>query len=608
MNYTHPLRIRGLETIKLLPEDLRNTLQALRDRLPDITATTNAIYYGVNGFKASPTQIEVAQRLNGSFDSTDTEAELDNNRLLQGQRGLGKSTTVAAVAMHRWIHDPDHKILILSGNSKLAKDIAELMVLTITAHPAWEILAPAASDKQMAFSFNINNAIIAPSKTKSLDALSIMSQMQGYRADLAILDDVEQIELSDTAPKRQKLLKKVGDVSSIVLKNEIQVIGTPQSYDSIYTTLRNRGFSLTMFPGRVPNPNDSGFESTYGIDGSWLHPRIKALTEDPDNCTGYGISGNLGIPTFPEFLDEEYQLSQEAVAEGTGAYELQQLLDIRKMNGNTYPLLVSDIIIGKVDPRDFPIDHTRLRSNKAGKYRELVNGANRRPYNHRVAAIDPSVSSKAGGDAFGVCVVLSGHDTYHVPAMGIYDGGGKHDNVLKAVNLLIEHDIHLCSVEVNQGGEFVLHALSKALDEINSQRISQGMPVHGIKFEALHNSQNKEQRIINTLSPILASRALVLDHDVLAYNEAVATHYKDTSRTVMHQIEFITKSKGSLKSDDAIDVLSMGIQYAIDQAGSSIKSLSETAQRAKAASAHVARRVAAGRKAAGLSTKRRQRV
>jgi hypothetical protein len=85
--------------------------------------------------------------------------------------------------------------------------------------------------------------------------------------------------------------------------------------------------------------------------------------------------------------------------------------------------------------------------------------------------------------------------------------------------------------------------------------------------EVRHNTQ-KEQRIIDTLEPIMNQHRLVIDPKVIQkdYDSVQSMPpEKGVKYMLTYQMTRITKQRGALAHDDRLDVLAMACQYWVDQ-------------------------------------------
>ena len=86
----------------------------------------------------------------------------------------------------------------------------------------------------------------------------------------------------------------------------------------------------------------------------------------------------------------------------------------------------------------------------------------------------------------------------------------------------------------------------------------------GIDFEEVRATTRKEDRIIDTLEPVLNQHRLVLDQRLVEWDY---TSNPDMSpeerlpRMLMYQLTRMCREKGAVKHDDRADALALGVKY-----------------------------------------------
>lgn len=98
--------------------------------------------------------------------------------------------------------------------------------------------------------------------------------------------------------------------------------------------------------------------------------------------------------------------------------------------------------------------------------------------------------------------------------------------------------------------------------------------IYPVTMEEIRHNTQKETRIIEALEPIMNQHRLVIDPKVIQddYDTALRNYPADKAREYMlfYQLSRITKDRGSLKHDDRLEALAMGVRYfqdllAVDQ-------------------------------------------
>ena len=291
-------------------------------------------YYDVSteflGFECTDIQMDIAEFLETG----------DLYRMIQAQRGQAKTTITACYAVWRIIHDPKTRILIISAGDNVATQIASWIVQIIQNMPELECLRPdtSAGDRASVKAFDVHHTLKGFDKSPSIACLGITANMQGYRADVLIADDIESKKNSLTAVQREKLNDLTKDFISICSTGDIIYLGTPQTNDSVYNSLPSRGFQVRIWTGRYPTaeelPNYKEFLAPIIIN---------RLLQNPDLQSGGGPTGDRGQPVDPVLLGED-KLTSKEIDQGKAYFQLQHMLDTKLMDADRYPLKCKDLI------------------------------------------------------------------------------------------------------------------------------------------------------------------------------------------------------------------------------------------------------------------------
>ena len=146
-------------------------------------------------------------------------------------------------------------------------------------------------DRTSTEAFDVHYTLRGDGMNPSVACLGITSNLQGYRADLLIPDDIESSKNALTMVQRENLLHLSKDFTSICSEGRIVYLGTPQSIDSIYNSLPGRGYKVRVWTGRYPTLEE---EKEYGDTlAPYITSRLKA---NPELRVGGGVLGDKGIP------------------------------------------------------------------------------------------------------------------------------------------------------------------------------------------------------------------------------------------------------------------------------------------------------------------------
>ena len=104
----------------------------------------------------------------------------------------------------------------------------------------------------------------------------------------------------------------------------------------------------------------------------------------------------------------------------------------------------------------------------------------------------------------------------------------------------------------------------------------------GFDTEEVRATVRKEERIIETLEPVMNQHKLIVDPKVFEYDYASnpeAPPEKRLEYMLGYQMSRMCREKGAVKHDDRIDALAQGVQWFVD-------SLAQSAHRAQATRKH----------------------
>lgn len=473
--------------------------------------------------------------------------------MVQAQRGQAKTTIIALYAVWYLLHNPIGRVLIISHNNKLAKQISTAIVRIVMFWDIMECLRPDASmgDRTGVEAFDLHNSFKVVDKTASVTCVSIEAASTGYRASLLIADDIESPENSRTQEMLDLLMSRADDFTTKTVQGRIIWAGTPQVVNSIYNLLPERGYEVRIYPGRYPTVEE---EESYG---DRLAPYIKEKMEaDPSLRSGGGLFGDRGQCTeqeFPGWLDEAVHVEREK-AVVRGWYNLQYMLDTTVSDAMLHPIKVEHIILLDVTDKG-PIEIVRSM-NVADTVQREVHGYKfklRLPmptapnidiWQGICAYIDPAGGGKGGDEtAYAISGFLNG--TIYLLEVGGLLGGFSDGLFEDLATRIARWKPSIVKVEKN----FTYGLFTQTLTPSILSR-------HQCKIEDDQVNQQKEVRIINTLAPIAARGSLVITPNALAVDYADCERYPQQIRkqySFVYQIARITTKSGALKVDDRAD-------------------------------------------------------
>ena len=514
------------DTLTLLQEDFKFFLQALWMEL-DLPSPTRAQYAIADYLQHGPKRLQV-----------------------QAFRGVGKSWITGAFVLWTLFNNPEKKIMIISASKERADNMS-IFLQKLLIETAWlSHLRPKSDDARWSrISFDVN---CSPHQAPSVKSVGITGQLTGSRADLMILDDIEVPGNSMTEFMREKLLQLCTEAESILTpKNDsrIMYLGTPQTSFTVYRKLAERNYRPFVWPARYPR-NSSNYEGL-------LAPQLQ---EDIDS------GANEWDVTDPDRFGDEDLIEREA-SMGRSNFQLQFMLDTTLSDYEKFPLKMADLIVTAVNPTTAP-DSIIWCSDPRNVIKELPTvglpgdyfyspmqlQGDWNPYSETICSVDPS----GRGTDETVAAYISQHNGFlYVHEMRAYRDGYSDKTLLDILKGCKKYKASTLLIESNFGDGIVAELFRKHLQQVK----------YGMTIEEVRATVRKEERIIDSLEPILNQHRLVIDKGVVDWdynsNKDEAPE-KRLMYMLFYQMSRMCREKGAVKHDDRIDCLAQGVKYFTD--------------------------------------------
>ena len=467
---------------------------------------------------------------------------------IQAFRGLGKSWIAAAFVLWVLWNDRDKKILVVSASKQRADDFTVFTQKCILEFDWLAHMRPVDDDQRWSrVSFDI--AGCKPAQSPSVKSVGITGQITGSRADLIVFDDVEVPANSATDMMREKLLQLVTEGESVLTPkpdSRIVFLGTPQTTFTIYRTLRERNYVPLIWPARYP-------KSLVGYEDV-LATQLQADIERD------GHEALAWKPTDTRF--SEINLLEREQSMSRSNFMLQFMLDTSLSDALKFPLKLSDFSVLPLDlskgpsdviwgtDRDTLLDLPAValpgdrwhRPKETGEYI---------PWNDTITAVDPSGRGKDET----VSIILSQINGF-IFVRDIYaTQDGYSDTTLREIlRRSKQYGSKMCLIESNFGDGAVMELLKKHAAEMKV----------GMAFEESRATTRKEDRIIDTLEPVLNQHRLIIDQRLITWdyqsNHDMAPEER-LPRMLMYQLTRMCREKGAVKHDDRVDALALGVKH-----------------------------------------------
>ena len=510
-----------------LQEDFKLFLQALWSQL-DLPSPTRAQYAIADYLQNGPKRLQI-----------------------QAFRGVGKSWITGAFVLWTLFNDPERKIMIISASKERADNMSIFLQKLIIETPWLSHLQPKSDDSRWSrISFDVN---CSPHQAPSVKSVGITGQLTGSRADLMILDDIEVPGNSMTELMREKLLQLCTEAESILTpKNDsrIMYLGTPQTTFTVYRKLAERNYRPFVWPARYPRKDKlSQYEGL-------LAPQIQ---EDID-------SGALEWSTTDDRFNDEDLIEREA-SMGRSNFMLQFQLDTSLSDAEKFPLKMADLVVTSVNPDTAPdkviwcSDPTNVIKDAPTVglpgdyfYSPMQLAGEWTPYTETICSVDPS---GRGTDETAATFLSQKNGFLYLHEMQAYRDGYSDTTLLDILRRCKKYGVTKLVIETNFGDGIVGELFKKHLQQTNQ----------AIDIEEIRANVRKEDRIIDSLEPVLNQHRLVVDRKVIDWDYHSNKDAAPEQRLLymlFYQMSRMCREKGAVKHDDRLDCLAQGVKYYTD--------------------------------------------
>ncbi len=479
--------------------------------------------------------------------------------IIMVHRGAGKSWVTAAYVLWRLARhytlglDSDLNILVMSQTKDRAVEFSQFTQRIISDWSKLGFLRPRAGQRQSVMAFDVGPAGLM--QQPSVKAAGAGGQITGSRADVIVADDIETPQSALTQLKRERMENAVREFDAILkpdVEGEIKYLGTPQCEESLYNKLPERGYSSWIWPARYP---DARRLASYG-------DRLSSVIErDLDRKVAMA-----GEPTDPTRFDERELIEREQ-SWGKAGFSLQFLLDTSLSDLERYPLRLRDFIVHPVDT-DVAPDRFLWDGNEKTCQEDLqaigLSGdrwygpsyvdPHVSPYHGTIMAVDPAGK---GRDRVGYAVVKGLNGYLHLPAWGTLPGGYEDPNLIRIARIAQENKVSLILIEPQFGGGMFAELLRPVLKKYAGNV--------GVE-EGEWSSVQKERRIADVLEPLLARHRIIIDPRLIRTDfSSAATGGDALFHSFAFQLSRLTRERGALRFDDAIDALAQAVSWWTDR-------------------------------------------
>ncbi len=515
------------DPLTALQEDFKLFLQALWSQL-ELPSTTRAQYAIADYLQNGPKRLQI-----------------------QAFRGVGKSWITGAFVLWTLFNDPERKIMIISASKERADNMSIFLQKLIIETPWLAHLRPKSDDSRWSrISFDVN---CSPHQAPSVKSVGITGQLTGSRADLMILDDIEVPGNSMTELMREKLLQLCTEAESILTPksdSRIMYLGTPQTTFTVYRKLAERNYRPFVWPSRYPRK--AKLSQYEGL----LAPQIQA-----DLDTGV----EEWDPTDDRFDNDD--LIEREASMGRSNFMLQFQLDTSLSDAEKFPLKMADLIVTAVNPTEAP-ESIVWCSDPSNVIKDLPTvglpgdyfyspmqlQGSWTPYSETICSVDPS---GRGTDETTASYISQKNGFLYLHEMRAYRDGYSDNTLLNILKGCKKYNVTTLLIESNFGDGIVAELFKKHIQQTKQ----------AIYIEETRANVRKEDRIIDSLEPVLNQHRLVVNRSVIEWDYASNKDEAPELRLMymlFYQMSRMCREKGAVKHDDRLDSLAQGVQYFTD--------------------------------------------
>ena len=514
------------DTLTALQGDFKLFLQALWDQL-ELPQPTRAQYAIADYLQNGPKRLQI-----------------------QAFRGVGKSWITGAFVLWTLFNNAEKKIMIISASKERADNMSIFLQKLIIETPWLKHLRPKSDDARWSrISFDV---LCSPHQAPSVKSVGITGQLTGSRADLMILDDIEVPGNSMTELMREKLLQLCTEAESILTPEDdsrIMYLGTPQTTFTVYRKLAQRNYRPFVWPARFPK-NITPYEGL-------IAPQLQ---EDIDN------GAESGDCTDPDrFADDD--LRQREAAMGRSNFMLQFMLDTSLSDAEKFPLKMADLVITSVNPTEAP-DNVIWCSDPRNVIKDLPTvglpgdyfyspmqlQGEWTPYQETICSVDPS---GRGSDETAAVYLSQKNGFLYLHEVRAYRDGYSDNTLLDILKGCKKYNVSTLVVETNFGDGIVSELFKKHLQQTKQN----------ILVDEVRANVRKEDRIIDSLEPVLNQHRLVVDRSVIDWDYNSNKEHPPEQRLLymlFYQMSRMCRMKYAVKHDDRLDCLAQGVKYFTD--------------------------------------------
>jgi len=351
---------------------------------------------------------------------------------------------------------------------------------------------------------------------------------------------------------REKLLQLCTEAESILTPKDdsrIMYLGTPQTTFTVYRKLSERNYRPFVWPARYPK-DITPYEGL-------IAPQLQADLDE---------GAQAWEPTDPDRFDSE-DLQEREASMGRSNYMLQFQLDTTLSDAEKFPLKMADLVVTSVNPTEGP-DNVIWCSDPRNVLKDLPTvglpgdyfyspmqlQGEWTPYQETICAVDPS---GRGTDETAACYISQKNGFLYLHEVRAYRDGYSDSTLLDILKGCKKYKANTLVVETNFGDGIVSELFKKHIQQTKQR----------ILIDEVRANVRKEDRIIDSLEPILNQHRLVVNKSVIDWDYRSNPEAAPEQRLLymlFYQMSRMCRMKYAVKHDDRLDCLAMGVKYFTD--------------------------------------------
>ena len=246
---------------------------------------------------------------------------------------------------------------------------------------------------------------------------------------------------------------------------------------------------------------------------------------------------------------------------------LQFQLDTSLSDAEKFPLKMADLIVTSVNPTTAP-ENIIWCSDPANVikdaptvglpgdyfYSPMQMQGEWLEYDETICSVDPS---GRGTDETAACYLSQKNGIIYLHEVRAYRDGYSDNTLLDILKGCKKYGVTSLVIETNFGDGIVSELFKKHLIQTRQN----------INIEEVRANVRKEDRIIDSLEPVLNQHRLVVNRSVIDWDYTSNKDSPPESRLLymlFYQMSRMCRQKGAVKHDDRLDCLAQGVKYFID--------------------------------------------